>query len=121
MRKYFLSIFGIVCFILFGQTVFIQAQQSKSLCSEVKNSTCFESGNADQIWGIEKSETSLIGSTDIQISPQKKRGQDSFSRFFRSADWFSAPVSFVLHKNESPINLFLIYHFSLSLWGAFLQ
>jgi hypothetical protein len=121
MRKYFLSIFGILCFILFGQAGFIQAQQSYSQRSEVNSSTCFESGNADQIWGIEKTETTCFGSTDNQISPQKKRGQDSFSRFFISADWFSTPASFILQKNESCINLFLIYQFSHSLWGAFLQ
>jgi hypothetical protein len=121
MRKYFLSIFGILCFILFGQAALIQTQQSISQRSAVSSSTCFESEYADQIWGIEKSETSLFGSTDYQISPQKKRGQDSFSKFFRSADCFFAPVSFVLQKNESRINLFLVYHFSHSLWGAFLQ
>lgn len=121
MRKYFFSIFGIFCIILFSQTGFIHAQQSKSQGSAVNCSARFESGNADQFWGIEKSETLLFGSTDNQISIQKKRGQDSFSRFFRSADWTSAPASFVLQKNESRINLFLIYHFSLSLWEAFLQ
>lgn len=121
MRKYFFSIFGILCIILFSQTGFIQKQQSYYQHSVANSPSCFESGNADQIWGIEKSETSLIGSADNQISSQKKRGQDNFSRFFRSADWFSAPASFVLQKNESRINLFLIYQFSLSLWGAFLQ
>lgn len=121
MRKYFFSIFGILCIILFSQTGFIQKQQSYCQHSVVNSSSCFESGNADQFWGIEKSETTLLGSTDSQLSIQKKRGQDSFSRFFRSADWISAPASFVLQKNESRINLFLIYHFSLSLWEAFLQ
>ena len=116
-----MSIFGILCFILFGQPEIIFAQQSYSQPNAADCSSCFESGNADQIWGIEKSETSFFGSADNQVSSQKKRGQDSYSRFFKSADWVHSLISFVQQKNESRINLFLIYHFSHSLWGAFLQ
>ncbi len=122
MRKHFLLLFGILGVILFSRTGFIQQQQQSLKAKTVVDCTSyFESGAADYMWSLEKSETTSIVSNDNQLSHQKKRGLDSFCRFFRHSEWFSLPVTFLFQKPESRTNLFLIYHYSLSLWQVFLQ
>lgn len=124
MRKYFLLLFGVLGVILLNITEFRQQQheshESVDTVIAVNQTSYFEAGSADYMWSLEKSETVSFVSNETKLTNQKKRGYDSFCRFFKYSNWLSLPVNILFQKPESSVNLFLFYHFSLSLLQVYL-
>lgn len=80
-----------------------------------------ENSPSNANWDFENSQNIFQGLTENTCSAKKRRPHESSSRFSSEGQslcqWLPQ-----LHLNEqSRINLFLIYHFSLSLWQVFLQ
>jgi len=86
-----------------------------------EQSSSFESGISDFMWGFDKTEVSFFSTTDNQTSVPKKRTHESFLKFFNISGYFPIVENFISSFWESPYNLFLIRQFSLSLWQVFLQ
>jgi len=80
-----------------------------------------EDDQSNDIQGIEKTETLLITSYNNQLSVQKKRDFGSTTKSLNSSDLVSNLTYKLNIASISKINLFLIYHFTLSLWQIFLQ
>ncbi len=80
-----------------------------------------EDDQSNDIQGIEKTETLLITSYNNQLPVQKKRDFGSTTKSSNSFDQVSNSTYNLNTTSISKINLFLIYHFTLSLWQIFLQ
>jgi len=88
----------------------------------IENQTCqFESGHAGSPWNYEKNESNTFELSNKDLSQSKKRLTGD-NRVFSN----NPAKNFIKHSSFLPIpnsktNLFLIFHFSLSLWQVFLQ
>jgi hypothetical protein len=88
--------------------------------SEMYGSCCFESGNNENIWGFEKTETCHVLLSNKKISQNNKRFIDShYNLAGFTGKGISNNTCFKLIPT-SKINLFLINLSSQSLWQTFL-
>jgi hypothetical protein len=88
----------------------------------ISDKSCkIETGNPDPIWNCEKNESYFFTSTDEKLTQGKKRTCGFLFFFSKNSFKNKTKLSDCIHIPISKSNLFLIFQFSLSLWGVFLQ
>lgn len=118
--KFYLLLFGLFFLLPISKSE-TKHNVSHQQSVEWNKQTCFESGSPDIKGEFEKTEISFFSSINNQLSYQKNRNKDASSRFYNFSYWFSQPVTGFYNGQASRFNLFLIFHFTLSLWQVFLQ
>jgi len=116
--KLFVLFVGLFC-LLFLNNQGIAIKQNYQNFNSTDNLICFESSQPKGIWSFEKTETNVNSN---QETPQSKK------RFSETDYTTSATIHKInLNHNDfklmtvSKRNLFLLYHFTHSLWQLFLQ
>jgi len=80
-----------------------------------------EDDSSNDIQGIEESETAFVNFFNDRTSKPKRQNSDSNVNFLSSSNKIFHSINILKTTLFSNINLFIIYHFSLSLWQIFLQ
>ncbi|HAZ02816.1 MAG: hypothetical protein A2W90_18895 [Bacteroidetes bacterium GWF2_42_66] len=89
--------------------------------SVIADWTYFEAGRPNAIGGIENTESNFFASSDRKTSYPKKRTFWNKNKSSDTANQYYSAFSHLKLTSVSKINLFLVFHFSLSLWQVFLQ
>jgi len=113
----FVGLFSLLFFNHEGNTI----RQNHHDFSNADNLYCFEAGRLESIWGFEKTESCQSELSDGKISQNKKRFYETNLKSFGTTDKIASTITGFKLVPDSKINLFLIYHFSQSLWQVFLQ
>lgn len=81
----------------------------------------FESSPSEAHWEFEELQTRIYGLSEELTSFKKRRIIEANDRISNNVKGICRTFTQRLLKAESKINLFIVYHFSLSLWQVFLQ
>ena len=115
-----LVIIGVLCLLLFSSEGIIKTHNysSRSLSSGL---LYYECSTSDAYWDFEESQNITHGLSEEIKSFKKRRNYEVNSRISSNIQGNCQVFSIPLFKAVSKLNLFIIYHFSLSLWQVFIQ
>jgi hypothetical protein len=112
--------FGLLGLFLFSNEGMINQKNDQSYAG-VNSSFYFENSQPISFNDSAYPKSILFLSSEDPLSIKKSRQAESNCKFHDLAQWLGLSVQNQLASSESVINLFLIFHFSLSLWQVFLQ
>lgn len=118
--KFATIVISLLCLIIFSNEGIINVQNNQ-LKSDQDGLSHFEASPSNASWDFENSHNHVFGSSENTASSKRRRGLESNDKGSNIVQklYHSFPD---LHSiTGSKINLFLIFHFSLSLWQVFLQ
>ena len=118
--KSVIIIIGALCMLIFSNEGILKTQ-NYSYRSLSNGSLYFESSSSEAHWHFEELQTRIHGLSEDLTSFKKRRIIEANDRISNSIKEISRTFTQQLLKAESKINLFIVYHFSLSLWQVFLQ
>jgi hypothetical protein len=119
MKVIILSV-GLFCLLFFKSEGITTTQNSQNI-SFASETHVLETGFSNLFWDIAYAKHGIFASTDEQLSLQKKRNTETNPKFSNIQKKYTDSLSFCKLVASSKINLFLIFHHSLSLLQVFLQ
>lgn len=120
MKLFFLFI-GLLSLLFFNNRAIITSGKNYPDVNFADDSCCFETGRCQGIWSFEKTESNIFNLNDQRASQSKKKlTVTNYTSPVLSGIIFTTHNGFKLMIG-SKRNLFLLYHFTQSLWQLFLQ